>query len=99
MRRQHNRKSVEFVGEIGADGRVSVPPAVLEQFPTGQRSKLRVRLTGSHLSNDLAGRGVTEDEVERIALTQLEDRDQVIQFLLSEGILSGAKAFRKRSGT
>jgi hypothetical protein len=39
---------------------------------------------------------VSEEEIERIGKVQFEDREHVVKFLSSEGMLSGNNAFRKR---
>ena len=46
-----------------------------------------VRLTAKALSAELKASNVSEAEIERIGSLQLESRDQVVKFLLSEGAL------------
>lgn len=92
-----DRKSVEFETVIDEDGRITIPPNLLEQVDTGRRRKISVRLTSASLTRTLKERGVTEDEIERIGDLQLEPREQVVKFLLTEGAFSDHPAMRKRA--
>ncbi|HUI09395.1 MAG TPA: hypothetical protein VL221_03655 [Bacteroidota bacterium] len=87
--------AVEFDGEVGPDGKIGVPPAILAKIGRGRR--VRVRLTGAALSSALARIGVTADEVDRIAGLQREAEEQVIAFLLSEGRLARRGKGRHRT--
>lgn len=91
------RKSVEFEGVIDEDGRITVPAEVLENVGSSGR-KITVRLTAASLTHALKERGVTEDEIERIGNLQLEPREQVVKFLLTEGAFADYPAMRKRAG-
>jgi hypothetical protein len=95
----HSRKSVEFEGTINQYGNIAVPQAVLDDFGGKSREKIHVRLTGRVISSKLRERRVKEEEIERIAATQLESRDQVLKFLLSEGALRYNKGIRRRLTT
>jgi len=89
--------SVAFDAHVGRDGTIRLPARVLERFPAGGATKVRVRLTGQRQASALARHGVTEEEIERIAALQMESRDRVVRFLLAGGSLSGQKAFLRRS--
>lgn len=84
--------SVEFEALLGDDGEIVVPPPLRELHGLGKGSALRVRLTERSLSDRLRERGVSDEEIRRISDLQLESRDRVIAFLLSEG------ARKKRPG-
>ncbi len=87
--------SFEFEAEVLPDGTIKVPGPLARTLGGGKRVVLR--LTDGVVSMKLRRRNVTEEEVERIALTQLEQRDSVIHFLESEGALSKPGAFAKRA--
>ena len=55
-----------------------------------------MRIVGGVLSSELTARDVSDEEIERIGNLQLEDRDQVVKFLLSEGTLAKDRAFKER---
>ena len=88
-----NRATVEFAAEVDEHGRISVPPSVLEQFGDCSPRSLIVRLTGKSVGEALRKRGVREEEIEHIAVLQRETRDQVVKFLLSEGLLNKRTLF------
>lgn len=90
-----HRESVEFESLIEASGTIVIPPRVVEEF--GKVGKtVHVRLTARTMSAGLAERNVEEDEVERIGAIQLEPREQVVKFLLSEGALQKKNPGRTR---
>ena len=89
----HHRKSIEFIGVIGDDGRLSVPPEILGQVD----GRVHVRLGPVHQSSLLREKGVSEEEVDHIGAVQLESREQVVKFLLSEGVLNNTSSFSKRA--
>lgn len=94
MKMEHSYPAVEFECEIGHDGSLKVPPRVVR---TLGRRHVTVRLTAGGVGSELRERRVTEDEIERIALTQYEERDHVIDFLRSEGSLARSAAFSERA--
>ena len=81
-----HRKSAEFEACVDKSGKIAVPESVMREF--GSRSgTVHVRLTAKAISSGLLERSVSEEEIERISSTQLESREQVVKFLLSEGSL------------
>ena len=90
---EHKQASNEFEALIDKDGRITVPVEVARQF-AGR--KLHVRLHREEISASLREKHVTDDEVERIARVQLDSREQVVKFLLSEGILKRDSGFVRR---
>ncbi len=82
---QH-RRSVEFDGEIDESGKIAIPEGFAKEIK-GSSGTIHVRLTSKVISSELKERNVSEEEIERICLVQLESRDQVVKFLLSEGVL------------
>ena len=95
MMRDHG-KSIEFESVIDAGGNIQVPPEVRRQVEQTPGMKLHVRLTGSAIHASLKDRGVNEEEIERIGTLQLEPREQVVKFLLSEGACARKSGFGKR---
>jgi len=95
-----NRRIVEFDAMLKDGGTIVVPESVLEQLNEGGGGRLHVRLSAPDLVADLKSRRVVETEVEEISALQLESREQVLKFLMSEGALKGHRVFakaRKRS--
>ncbi len=90
------RKSAEFDTEIEKDGTIRLPVSIVDQMDLRPGTKLQVRVSSTALSSALREREVTEEEIERIAGIQLEPREQVIKFLLSEGAATGNAPFQKR---
>ncbi|MBM2845624.1 MAG: hypothetical protein HW407_936 [Bacteroidetes bacterium] len=76
---ERKRTSVEFDGEIDREGRISVPASIRDQMGSGS---IQIRLSAMGVGAKLDDRGVTEEEIQRIAATQSESRDQVVKFLL-----------------
>ena len=89
---ERSRTSAEFEGKIGDDGKIAVPASILSQLKKGS---IHVRLSGNRVSSELQTRGVTEEEIQKIAAMQLESRDQVVTFLLSEGVLKKRPSFSR----
>ena len=89
------KHSIEFEAEVDDDGRIHFSRPVGE-LSLARGSKVTVRIVGGVLSKRLTARNVSNEEIERIGKVQLEDREQVVKFLLSEGLLSGSGAFRRR---
>lgn len=92
--KQGHESSSEFDAVIDQDGKLMVPPSVTRMFAG---KKVRVRVARRELSAALAERDVTEEEIDRIGAVQFESREQVVTFLLSEGSLRDAIAFRRRA--
>ena len=91
-------KSVEFESEIDAHGNIRVPAEVLGHFEQPSGVRMHVRLTGYLMSSELRKNGVTEEEIDRIKSLQLESRDQVVKFLLTEGALAKNRRIGGRLG-
>ena len=91
------KHSVEFEAEIDNEGRVHFTRSVAGYLQVARGAKVTVRIVGGVLSRELSARNVTDEEIERIGNVQLEDRDQVVKFLSSEGALAKDRAFRKRT--
>ena len=90
-----HRVSAEFEASIGSSGVIALPDDVLKSLK-GTARNVHVRLTANAVGSSLRKRGVDEEEIERISRMQLESREQVVKFLLSEGALGGKS--RRRSG-
>lgn len=88
------KKSVqEFEGVLEQDGTIGVPPEIAERF---SGAKLHVRIEKKEINDRLMKNNVTEEEIERISALQLESREQVIKFLLSQGMLAKRASGRRR---
>lgn len=85
----------EFDATVGEGGAIRIPGPLARRFRRGTRVTLR--LVDGTVSRILRARGVTEEEVEGIALLQLEERASVIAFLQSEGALGGDGSFARRA--
>jgi hypothetical protein len=83
----------EFEATIDQEGKIAVPHELALRL---SGTKLHVRLSREELVSELRERSVTEEEVEMIARRQLESRDQVVKFLLTEGVLRTRRAFAPR---
>ena len=90
------KHSIAFEAEIDGDGRVKFSQPVAEELRLKTGAKVTVRIAGGVLSEQLTARDVSNEEIERIGNVQLEDRDQVVKFLLSEGSLSRSNSFKAR---
>ena len=86
-------RSAEFEATLGRGGSLGIPGELLESLGLAEGAKLSVRIIGKNAMALLKRGGVTNDEIDRIAVMQLESPDQVVKFLLSEGAL---KAKRRR---
>ncbi len=91
---EHKSASNEFHALIDDDGRITVPTELAKQF-AGR--KLHVRLHEEEISSGLREKAVTEDEIERIERVQRDSREQIVKFLLSEGLLKRDMAFVRRA--
>ena len=100
MTEKHLR-TAEFEATVGKDGSLNIPGALLESLGIEEGAKVSVRITGKRAATLLKRGSVTNDEIDRIAGMQLEPTDQVVKFLLSEGVLKGRRriAARQREGT
>jgi bifunctional DNA-binding transcriptional regulator/antitoxin component of YhaV-PrlF toxin-antitoxin module len=94
MTEKHAR-TVEFEATVGQQGSLSIPESVLESLGVVEGGKLHVRVTGKGTAAQLKRTGVTNEEIDRIAAMQLETPEQVVKFLLSEGLLRGSDRFRR----
>ena len=90
------KHSIAFEAEINGDGRVQFSEPVADELRLKAGAKVTVSIAGGVLSKELTARDVSNEEIERIGNIQLEDREQVVKFLLSEGSLSHSSVFRKR---
>ena len=91
----NDRTSFEFETDVDEAGRITLPPDVAGALgkPSG---RIHVRLTAKAVSSELQRRDVYEDEIERIGKLQLETRQQVVKFLLTEGALKKPSARRRK---
>lgn len=88
---------LQFDAVVARDGQILMPEDARAALVPHAGNRVRVRLVPAALAEELEARGVTEREIDTIAATQLEGREQVIRFLRAEGSL--AKSFRvKRAG-
>ncbi|MHB1050130.1 MAG: hypothetical protein ACYC09_08635 [Bacteroidota bacterium] len=89
------KHSIRFESRIDNRGRVNLSKHVdALQLPSG--SAVTVKIFGGSLSKRLTTLGVTDEEIEQIGERQLEDREHVVSFLSSQGVLRGTR-FGKRT--
>ncbi len=89
------KHSGQFGAEVDGNGRVSFSKPVFElQLKPGD--KVTVNIFGGVMSKQLTKLHVTEEEIELIGKTQLEDRQHVMTFLASQGVMSKNKNFALR---
>jgi hypothetical protein len=87
----HVAESVEFDAIVDEHGRLTIPVSLVNKSGGFTGRRFHVRLTDKSISSKLSSRKVSEEEVDRIAGLQLETREQVVKFLLSEGGLRKTK--------
>jgi hypothetical protein len=80
-------KSIEFESRLGSDGRLLVPEEIQTELQRLEGRRIRVRIIPERDARKLRTRNITEDEIDRIATLQREERRNVVRFLLSEGTL------------
>ena len=78
----------DFCTEVSAQGSVLVPASYLSSVGFSAGAKVSIRVSELAVSEDLRERGITNEEVDRIGHTQLEARENVLEFLSSEGSLA-----------
>ncbi|MBI2428604.1 MAG: hypothetical protein HYV29_07395 [Ignavibacteriales bacterium] len=80
------KHSIQFEAEVDKEGKVTFSK-IVDDLKLKPGSKVTVNIFGGVISERLTQLGVTEKEIERIGNTQLEDREHVMIFLASQGIL------------
>ena len=85
---------LEFETEVANDGTIVVPSSLSGAL---RSHKVVVRMVVGSVAGSLRKRGVTEGEIERIALLQLEQRENVVSFLKVEGALARSASFVRRA--
>lgn len=89
------KHSIQFEAEVGADGKVSFSKQIGDlQLMPGR--KVTVNIFGGVLSEALTKLNVTEDEIEQIGAVQFEDREHVMTFLSSQGVMKKNRRFNER---
>lgn len=97
MDSEQSRQSIEFELRVDRDGSLKIPAGMVQQLKARSGSTVHVRLTADIISKSLAKKAVTEEEIESIGRLQLEPRENVVKFLMAEGMLAGNKGFRNRA--
>lgn len=93
---EHKKSANEFEALVDDEGKILVPSELLGEF---SRKRIHVRISSRENDAGLKENNVTEDELDRISSLQLESREQVVKFLLSEGALKGSSFDRRVRGT
>jgi hypothetical protein len=78
---------MEFEAEVNPDGTLGVPRHVAAKLRPRTRATIRLA----------DGREISEQEIEHIALRQLEQRENVICFLQGEGQPASNRSFERRA--
>ncbi len=89
------KSSIEFQTIIDEKRILKIPNSYKEIF--NGKSTVIVKILSVKLSKSLVEKNVTEEEIEKIAKTQYEEKYNVEKFLLSDGSLSNNKSFFKRA--
>lgn len=92
---EESKHSQKFESIILKDGSVKISGSILKNLNLKPGTKVTVTLIKDILSKKLTQLNVTEEEIEKICATQLENRENVIRFLNSEGSFSNNKNFIK----
>lgn len=90
-----DQTSFEFEASIDEKGKITLPSKIAGELRKSS-GLIHVRLTAKALSSELKNRDVVEGEIERIGNLQLESREQVVKFLLSEGVLNKNSMRRRK---
>ena len=93
---EHSYPAVEFEATIDEEGVVHIPAAIASTLHKGKRYTVRI-IKGS-IPRSLSLRGISEDDVECMAMIQLESREDILRFLHAESSLSDNRMFRRRAG-
>jgi hypothetical protein len=93
---EHAKHKVEFEVEVDGRGYVQFSRNIARELHLRRGDKATVRIVGGVLSKELTARSVTDEEIETIGTVQYEDREHVMRFLKSQGVLASDRAFRKR---
>ncbi len=87
----------DFTGVLDAEGKIAVPDALRKALAESGARKIHVRLSPLTVNAGLRAQGVTEEEIDHLCMAQLETREQVVKFLLSEGAMKSDAGFRHRA--
>lgn len=86
---------IRFEAEVDGSGSVHFSKRV-DALRLKPGAKVTVHIFGGTLSKKLSAMKVTDAEIEQIGTVQLEDREHVVAFLSSQGVLRKS-GFRKRA--
>lgn len=86
---------VEFEAGVEKEGIIRLPEHVKAVLKPGM--EVTVRILPAGIPRSLRAKGVSEEEIEGVAIRQLEQRDNVVRFLRAGGVLRGAAGFARRS--
>ena len=92
---EHPYPVVEFETSIDHRGVIRIPATIAATIQKGKR--VTIRITKGTVSRSLSMRGIGEDDVERMAIMQREEREDILRFLHAEGSLSGSTMFARHA--
>jgi hypothetical protein len=90
-----HKTAIEFDTTIDEHGAIHLPEILQNALNKG--TKVSVRVISTVLSKELKAKKIDEEEIERITSLQIEQRAQVVKFLLAEGTLAENKNFHRRA--
>lgn len=90
------KHNVRFEAQIDESGLLKFEKSV-HALKLKPGSKVTVSIVGGVLSKKLTKLGVTEDEIELIGNVQLEDRENIVRFLSSQGAMQNNMVFVRRA--
>lgn len=91
------KESAEIDLRVPENGNLQIPSGLLNRLNVRVGGKVRVKISAGGLSARLKRLGVTDEEIEQIAELQLEPKENVVKFLMTESSLSGDGGFKQRS--
>ena len=97
MNRGAGKGSLLFEARVDERGMIAVPQSIIEELAGRRKATFVVQLTERRFARELDRRSIGEEEIARITRAQLEGREPVIRFLLSEGALSRRRTRRGRT--
>ncbi len=91
MNQRHQQEEFEIIAD--GSGSFRIPADIIRRLRPG--GHYIVRLSEGKLHPRLRRHGVTESEIEQITRLQMEERENVVRFLESEGAMAGDRSLAR----
>jgi hypothetical protein len=95
MSKQTSGHNLQFETDFNGE-RLELPANIVQALKGFQAKRISVRILAKPISDKLTRLEVTEEEIDRIGALQLEPRENVVEFLASQGSLQTG-TFAKRT--